>query len=107
MALAVDSLGPRGRASGCGSGLYLDQAFDAHAALRFLSTLAFVDGERVALIGQSMGGSAVLVAVERDLAARFADQKFRAAIAFLPRHAILVGGCHRIAVRRRLARPLL
>lgn len=84
VALAVDSLGPRDRTGGCGSGLYLDQAFDAYAALRFLSTLAFVDAGRVALIGQSMGGSAVLAAVERDLAARFADQRFRAAIAFYP-----------------------
>ena len=63
----------------------MDQAFDAYAALRYLSTLKFVDAERVALFGQSMGGSATLYAIDRDLAAQYFGQKFRAAIAYYPR----------------------
>ena len=39
VALAVDSLGPRGIASRCGVGT-LDQAFDAYAALGYLSQSA-------------------------------------------------------------------
>src|SRR6516165_9024538 len=59
VALTVDSLGPRDIASGCG-GRSLDQAFDAYAALRYLSQLDFIDPARVAVLGQSMGGSAAL-----------------------------------------------
>jgi dienelactone hydrolase len=83
--LAVDSLGSRGSGitSGC-SGRSLDQAFDAYAALHYLSQLDFVDASRVAVIGQSMGGSAALYAVERGLTAQYFDQHFRAAIAYYP-----------------------
>ena len=58
LALAVDSLGPRGIASRCGVGS-LDQVFDAYAARRYLSPLDFVDPARVAVLGNSMGGFAV------------------------------------------------
>ena len=83
--LAVDSLGSRGSGitSGC-SGRSLDQAFDAYAALHYLSQLDFVDAARVAVIGQSMGGSAALYAVERGLAAQYFNERFRAAIAYYP-----------------------
>jgi dienelactone hydrolase len=84
VALTVDSLGPRGIASHCGGGLFPDQAFDAYAALRYLSRLDFVDPARVAVLGQSMGGSAALYAIDRDLAAQYFDQRFRAAIAYYP-----------------------
>src|SRR5215472_7803596 len=83
VALAVDSLGSRGIASGCG-GRSLDQAFDAYAALHYLSQLNFVDPARVAVLGQSMGGAAALYAVERDLAAQYFTDPFRAAIAYYP-----------------------
>jgi dienelactone hydrolase len=59
-ALTVDSLGPRGIASHCGGGLFVDQAFDAYAALRYLSQMDLVDPARVGVLGQSMGGSSVL-----------------------------------------------
>ena len=72
VALTVDSLGPRGIASGCG-GRSLDQAFDAYAALHYLSQLDFVDAARVAVLGQSIG-----------LTAQYFDQHFRAAIAYYP-----------------------
>jgi dienelactone hydrolase len=66
--VGVDSLGPRGIASRCGGGS-LDQPFDGYAARRYLSRLDFVDPTRVAVLGQSMGGSAALYAVDRDLRA--------------------------------------
>jgi dienelactone hydrolase len=83
VALAMDSLGPRGIASRCGGG-HPDQAFDAYAALRYLSQLEFVDPARIAVLGQSMGGSSALYAVDRDLAAQYFDARFRAAIAYYP-----------------------
>ena len=83
VALTVDSLGSRDITSGCG-GRSLDQAFDAYAALHYLSQLDFVDPARVAVLGQSMGGSAVLYAVDRDLAAQYFNERFRAAIAYYP-----------------------
>jgi len=83
--LAVDSFGPRGFgiANRCGRGSP-DQAFDAYAALRYLSQLDFVDPARVAVFGQSMGGDMALDAVDRDLAAQFFTERFRAAIAYYP-----------------------
>jgi dienelactone hydrolase len=83
--LAVDSFGPRGIeiANRCGRGLP-DQVFDAYAALRYLSQLDFVDPARVAVFGQSMGGDTALDAVDRDLAAEFFTERFRAAIAYYP-----------------------
>jgi dienelactone hydrolase len=83
VALAVDSLGPRGLADRCGVGI-LDQAFDAYAALRYLSQLYFVDPARVAVLGESMGGFNVLYAVDRDSAAQYFRDRFRAAIAYFP-----------------------
>jgi dienelactone hydrolase len=75
--LAVDSLGQR--VSGIA-----DQAFDAYAALRYLSQLDFVDPARVAVFGQSMGGETALHAVDHDPAAQFFTERFRAAIAYYP-----------------------
>lgn len=82
--LAVDSLGSRGVASRCGAGGLIAQAFDAYAALRYLSQLHFVDPTRVAVLGQSMGGYSALYAVDRDLAAQYFKERFRAAIAYYP-----------------------
>jgi len=83
VALAVDSFGPRGISSRCGSG-GIEQAFDAYAALRYLSQLDFVDPARVAVLGESLGGYAALYAVERDMAARDFAERFRAAIVYYP-----------------------
>jgi dienelactone hydrolase len=83
VALTVDSLGPRGIASACGGG-FLEQAFDAYAALSYLSQLDFVDPARVAVLGQSMGGWSTLYAVDRDLAAQYFEERFRGAIAYYP-----------------------
>jgi dienelactone hydrolase len=83
VALTVDSLGPRGIASGCGGG-FRYQPFDAYAALSYLSQLDFVNPARVAVLGQSMGGAAVLYAADRDLVAQYFEERFRAAIAYYP-----------------------
>jgi dienelactone hydrolase len=82
--LAVDSLGPRGIADRCGGGGLPDQAFDAYAALRYLSQLDFVESSRVAVLGDSMGGFSALYAVDRDLAAQYFKERFRAAVAYYP-----------------------
>jgi dienelactone hydrolase len=50
VALAIDSLGPRGIADQCGR-FFIGQATDAYAALRFLSQLPFVNANRIALLG--------------------------------------------------------
>jgi len=83
--LAVDSLGPRisGIENRCGSGLP-EQAFDAYAALRYLSQLDFVDRARVAVLGQSEGGYRALHAEDRDPATQFFTERFRAVIAYYP-----------------------
>src|SRR5438105_917060 len=56
VALAIDSLGPRGVADRCTSPGYQEQAFDAYAALRYLGQQFFVDATRIAVLGNSMGG---------------------------------------------------
>lgn len=87
VALVVDSFGSRGIVNHCDSP-FPDQAFDAYAALHYLAGLEIVDPTRVAVLGQSLGGSAVLYAVDRDLAAQYFNNRFRAAIAYYPTCAI-------------------
>jgi dienelactone hydrolase len=60
---------------------------DAHAALRYLRTLAYVDGGHIGLMGGSHGGSSTLVAMSApDNVAESAERRdgFAAAIAFYP-----------------------
>ena len=86
VALTVDSLGPRGLTTACG-GSFIDQAGDAYAALRYLAQQTFVAPERVAVLGNSMGGYSALYAVDRDLMARYfrqSGERFRAAVAYYP-----------------------
>ena len=83
VALTVDSFGPRGIASACGRGLAV-QAFDAYAALQYLAGLEEVDPARIAVLGQSMGGSSVLNAVDHDMFAQYLTERFRAAVAYYP-----------------------
>ena len=81
--LAVDSLGPRGITDRCGVGSR-EQPLDAYAALHYLSQLDFVDPARVALLGESLGGESALAAVERDMAAQYFAERFRAVIVYYP-----------------------
>lgn len=81
VALTVDSLGPRGLPAVCVS-VFLDQITDAFAALRYLSQLSYIDPQRVAVLGYSLGGFSALYAVDRIPIAQSFGQKFRAAIAY-------------------------
>lgn len=83
VALTVDSLGPRGLSSVCES-LFLGQITDAFAALRYLSRLSYVDADRVAVLGYSLGGVSALNAVDRIPITESFDRKFRAAVAYYP-----------------------
>ena len=84
VALALDSLGD---ANVCeqnsGDGEFAE-AFDAYAALDWLAEQSYVDFNRVALLGFSMGGGAALTAVEPGLIEDKKSRHFRAAIAYYP-----------------------
>jgi dienelactone hydrolase len=83
VALTVDSLGPRDSTGECGR-FFVGQEIDAYAALAHLSQLPFVDSNRVAVLGNSMGGYSALLAVQRGALEKRFDRKFRAAIAYYP-----------------------
>jgi dienelactone hydrolase len=86
VALAIDSLdGLDVCASGIESG-DVAEAFDAYAALDWLARQDFVDPDRVALLGISLGGFATLDDVEAGPGAIEKTQKrhFRAAVAYYP-----------------------
>jgi len=83
VALAVDSFGPRKVPRDCTSRTY--QQFDSSSAFDFLAQQNFVDGGRVAVLGFSQGGMAVLRNAEQDSAfAKSHPGAFRAAVAFYP-----------------------
>ncbi|MCF6120362.1 prolyl oligopeptidase family serine peptidase [Mesorhizobium muleiense] len=63
----------------------------AYGALEFLTTLGFVDSRRVALMGFSAGGIAVLQAVQLGAAEALMKQKFQAAIAYYPSCSVTSG----------------
>lgn len=81
VALAVDSLGSRDITNSCG--VPVAQTIDAHAALHYLSQQNFVDPDRVAVLGYSMGGSSALRIVHEGTGSEF-EEKFRAAVAYYP-----------------------
>jgi dienelactone hydrolase len=62
------------------------EAFDAYAALDWLAQQNFVDPDRVALLGFSMGGIATLDSIEAGPGSieRAKPRHFRAAIAYYP-----------------------
>ncbi|HEY4836118.1 MAG TPA: dienelactone hydrolase family protein [Bradyrhizobium sp.] len=81
--LTVDSFGPRGIKTNCGSapdGL----ALDAFRALNFLVREPFVDPDRVAVVGFGQGGGLVLTSVEHGAVEQTSPDKFHAAVAFYP-----------------------
>jgi dienelactone hydrolase len=82
VALAPDSLGD---ANLCQHGACsAAESIDAYAALRWLAAQDFVDRSRVAMIGYSMGASAVLYASEAGPLQRMQPEHFRAAVAYYP-----------------------
>lgn len=82
VAPAVDSFGLHG-ITNCNHG-FTGQETDSYAALDYLSQQPFVDPDRVAVLGYSMGGATALRDVERGLIAPMFKRSFRAAIAYYP-----------------------
>jgi len=84
VALALDSLGELEACNG-GSG-DVAESFDSYAALDWLAQQDFVDPDRVAVLGFSMGGNAALDNVETGPGAieKTQSRYFRAAIACYP-----------------------
>jgi dienelactone hydrolase len=84
VALALDSLGGTNRCGG-DAGLGAAAAMrDAEAARRYLAARRFVVGDRIALMGWSMGGTAALVAVEGSGAGSAERTGFRGIVAYYP-----------------------
>ncbi|HEU0084136.1 MAG TPA: dienelactone hydrolase family protein [Bradyrhizobium sp.] len=81
--LTVDSFGPRGIRTACGS-VAVDMGSDAYRALAYLARQPSVDPARVAVVGFSLGASLALMSVERGAIERASAHKFRAAAAFYP-----------------------
>jgi dienelactone hydrolase len=89
--LVLDSYGPRGERSACKVRTghrritHLQRRRDALGALAWLATRKDVDAERLALLGWSNGGGAVLAATNAQHAEVIAaPRKARAAVAFYP-----------------------
>jgi dienelactone hydrolase len=82
--LALDSLGDYIACDKDPADGGLAEVFDAHAALDWLAQQSYVDPDRVALLGFSMGGSATLNSVEPGLIEDKKPRHFRATIAYYP-----------------------
>ncbi len=61
-----------------------DLLFDGMGALEYLSTLPYIDAERVAVIGWGLGGSGAVKSVNAQGFARLFKRRFKAAVAFYP-----------------------
>ncbi len=85
--LNVDSFGPRGEAS-CHRPPRppgpLMRALDTHGAKTYLTSLAFVDPKRIAVMGLSQGGSTAMQAIHQPTTAKIGAKPFRAAVALYP-----------------------
>src|SRR4051812_24508049 len=81
--LTVDSFGPRGIRTACGS-VAVDMGSDAYRALAYLARQPSVDPARVAVVGFSLGASLALTAVERGAIERASARKICAPAPFYP-----------------------
>jgi dienelactone hydrolase len=91
VALVVDSSTPRGFGQTCSPGpqrltMSRDRPKDAYAALQYLQASAFVQPDRIGLMGWSQGGGAVLLTINDKSIGRPAGlaHDFKAAVAFYP-----------------------
>ncbi len=91
VALVVDSSTPRGFGQSCTAGvdrdtMWRDRPKDAFAALQYLQSQPFVQPDRVALMGWSQGGGAVLLTINDKSIGRPAGlaHDFKAAVSFYP-----------------------
>src|SRR5215472_17418713 len=82
--LALDSLGDHIACDKNPADGGLAEAFDAYVALDWLAQQSYVDSDRGALLGFSMGGAATLNSVEPGLIEDKKPRHFRAAIAYYP-----------------------
>ena len=90
--LMVDSFGPRHHGGMCApdsfdGAIYGARPADAYGALRHLQQQDFVVPDRIALVGWSQGGGAVLYTIRNDSTGRpdaLPEGDFRAAVAFYP-----------------------
>ncbi|MBX3499365.1 MAG: dienelactone hydrolase family protein [Alphaproteobacteria bacterium] len=82
--LAVDSFGPRGFSELCSGQVSTYQSIDGYAALRHLAGKSFVRASRVAVMGFSQGGWAVLETLDKGVMEHLFPHRFRAGIAFYP-----------------------
>ena len=86
--LLVDSLTPRGVEYICdgrsGSVAPWNRALDAYGGKKYLSSLSYVDPERIAVMGMSHGAMAVLEIIENATSDGIDIKPFGAAVAFYP-----------------------
>lgn len=80
VALVIDSL----RRVGAGPQPIAIQVADARGALEYLRTLPFVDGERIAIMGFSLGGGAALSSLVRLRDNAPPPRGYRAGVLFYP-----------------------
>lgn len=100
--LAVDTLGSRGYHKGCipMSNRFLIQARDAYGALDYLSAQNFVDPNRIATIGFSMGAYTINEVIMARPARPRGDVEFRAFVS-------LYGRCREMRALAARNAPLL
>ena len=83
--LVVDSFSTRGIKISCsGETRAIDRVMDAYGGLAFLAGLAFVDPERIAVVGYSQGAMTALSAVAFEGVRTLFDRQFKAAVAYYP-----------------------
>jgi dienelactone hydrolase len=82
--LTVDSFTPRGISVSCHSGTPGGRIWDPFGALKYLSTLEFVDSSRMALMGFSEGAWITLMDIEPRTVEGSSALNVRAAIAVYP-----------------------
>jgi len=111
LALIVDSLSPRGLTETCSFSSpdipNTERFDDTVGAFRYLAARAYVDRERIGVIGWSNGGVYAMAAINgpsheraRRRGVILPEPGFRAAVGFYP------GGCHSL-VHETVIRPLL
>ena len=67
VALVIDSYSARYPNRGSwGRHTFWDQALDAYAGRKYLTTLPYVDGRRIGVMGWSLGGGATLAAITEE-----------------------------------------
>ncbi len=81
--LLVDSFGARGGTNFLDTKA-IDMTVEGFAAFTYLAGLADVDGERIGIMGFSMGGSFVFPIIRSENRQRPDDVAYRAAVAFYP-----------------------